>query len=189
VGQFYYRPEDDEARLIRRSGADAFDSAIVQARYLGPYPESSSRYGQEPRELALALREHGAPWLIDLCTPALCHRDIKRADSCARLRKCDFVKLLGLPLDAAALTDPGARDAFVDAALEFQIDAPLRSAPYFEIADENDPFIETNLAMLRRVVGAAGPAAIGFLQVTLDGLNRGLPGRLAARYADTGIKL
>src|SRR5438046_1385041 len=117
VGQFYFRPEDDQWGLIRACSAEAFDRAIVQARYLASYPESHSRHGQDARELAHALREHGAPWLIDLGTPALCHRDVDRADSCARLREADFAKLLELPLDPGALADPGARDAFVDAGL------------------------------------------------------------------------
>jgi hypothetical protein len=189
VGQFYFRPEDDQWLLIRACGADAFDGAIVQARYLAPYPEADARYGQDPRELANALREHGAPWLIDLGTPALSHRDITRADPWARLRETDFAQLVELPLAAGALEDPGAQDTFVDAALEFQVDAPLRSAPYFEFASEDDPFLPINLAMLRRVVGAAGPAAVGIMQITLDGLNRGLPLRVAARYADTGVHL
>lgn len=189
MGQFYFRPEDDQWSLIRACGSDAFDRAIVQARYLAPYPESDGRHGQDPRELARALREHGAPWLIDLGTPALCHRDIVRADSWARLRETEFAKLLDLPLGIAALEDQGALDAFVDATLQFQVDAPLRSAPYFEFAHEDDPLLAINLAMLSRVVGAAGPMAVGVIQITLDNLNRGLPARVAARYADIGVEV
>jgi hypothetical protein len=189
VGQFYFRPEDDQWRLIRACGAEAFDQAIVQARYLAPFPLDDGRHGQEARALAHALHEHGAPWLIDLGTPALCHRDVERADSSARLRQAEFAQLLSLPLTAADLADAAARNAFVDLALEFQVDAPLRSAPYFEVAAEDDPFVDINLDMLRRVAGAAGPGAVGFLELTLDALNRGLPGRLARRYADTGLSL
>lgn len=189
MGQFYFRPEDDQWPLIRACRANAFDQAIVQARYLAPYPEKDGRHGHDPRELAHALREHGGPWLVDLGTPALRHRDITRADSCARLRETEFAQLLELPLEPDSLGDAGARDAFVDATLEFQVDSPLRSAPYFEFADEDDPWLAINLAMLSRVVGAAGPAAVGFVQVTLDGFNRGLPARVAGRYAETGVSL
>jgi hypothetical protein len=190
VGQFFFRPEDDQWHLIRACGTDAFDAAVVQARYLAPYPETHKRHGKDAHELARALDEHGAPWLIDLCTPALCERDVGRAGGWARLREADYAQLSDLPFDASVLDDSDARNTFVDATLEFQLGAPIRSAPYLEFDRENDPRLEANLAMLRRVVGAArGRLVAGFVQVSLDSLSRGLPGLVARRYADTGVKL
>jgi hypothetical protein len=48
VGQLYFRPEDDQSPLIRTCRADAFDRAIVPARYLAPFPEGDRREGQDP---------------------------------------------------------------------------------------------------------------------------------------------
>lgn len=190
MGQFFFRPEDDQWHLIRACGADAFDAAVVQARYIAPYPENHKRYGHDPRELAHALDEYGAPWLIDLGTAGLCERDVDRAGGWARLRETGYAQLFKLPLDQAVLDDNDARNAFVDLALEFQLGAPVLSAPYLEFDRDDDPRLDANLAMLRRVVGAAGGRRVaGFVQVSLDSLNRGLPGLVAHRYDDTGVKL
>lgn len=190
VGQFFFRPEDDQWQLIRACGADAFDAAVVQARYLAPFPEAHQRHGKDPRELAHALAEHGGPWLIDLCTPALCERDVVRAEGWARLREARYAKLFELPLDPSVLDDSEARNAFVDATREFQLSAPIPSVPYLEFDRDDDPRLDANLAMLRRVVGAAsGRLAAGFVQVSLENLNRGLLLHVARRYAETGVKL
>lgn len=190
MGRFFFRPEDDQWHLIRACGADAFEAAVVQARYIAPYPETHKRYGHDPRELTHALDDYGAPWLIDLGTAGLCERDVDRADSWARLREASYSQLFELPLDPSVLDDEDARNAFVDATLEFQLGAAILSAPYLEFDREDDPRLEANLAMLRRVVGAArGRRVAGFVQVSLDGLNRGLPGIVARLYADTVVKL
>lgn len=183
--QFYFRPGFKESQLIRDCRRDAFDAAIVSARYIAPDPDNEQ---PEPGELVEALKACGAPWLVDLWTPQLCDDKITRVDGCARLRATSFGRLFPLPLDPARLENEDARNAFVDAAVAFQIGAPIVSAPYLEFESEDDPRLETNLAMLRRVVGAAGDRlAVGFVQVTLQSLNRGLPAPVAHRYAETGV--
>lgn len=189
MGHFYFRPEDDQWRLVRACPREAFDAAVVQARYIAPYPEGHARHGSEPRELADALGTSGVPWVIDLGTPCLCDKKIVDADGWARLRETDFARLFPLPLDWAVLEDPDARNAFVDAALAFQHEVPMLSAPYLEVGGASDPRHQLNIAMLRRVVGAAGERlAVGFVQMTLESLRRGLPAALARDYAKTGVK-
>jgi hypothetical protein len=185
VAQFYYRVGFGEAKLVRDCRRDAFDAAVVLARYIAPDPEGKH---PEPADLLDALQASGAPWLIDLCTPQLCEANVLLAEGFARLKASALGRLLPLPLDPARLEDDDTRDAFVDACATFQVDAPIISAPYLEFGSEDDPRLAANLAMLRRIVGAAGQRlAVGFVQVTLDSLNRGLAGRVARRYAETGV--
>jgi hypothetical protein len=186
VAQFFYRVEHGDAKLLRECRRDAFDAAIVQARYIAPDPD---RKLKEPDELRDALNACGAPWLIDLGTPQLCDADILLVDGFSRLRTSQLGRSLPLPLDPAQLENEDARDSFVDACAAFQVGAPILAAPYLEFAADHDPRLETNLAMLRRIVGAAGDRrSVGFVQVTLESLNRGLPARIADRYAATGVR-
>lgn len=187
MAQFFYRVEFGESKLVRDCRRDAFDAAVVQARYVTPDPD---RRRSDPDELRAALAACGAPWLIDLGTPQLCDSNVRRVDGCARLRATSFAQLLPLPLDPARLVDADARAAFVDACVAFQTGAPILSAPYLEFDAEDDPRLETNLQMVRRVVGAAGSRlAIGFVQITLDSLKRGLPARVAHRYGNIGARI
>jgi hypothetical protein len=186
MGQFFYRVEHGDAKLLGRCRGNAFDAAIVQARYIAPDPDGKLK---EPDELRNALRACGAPWLIDLGTPQLCDGNILLVEGMARLRASSVGRSSPLPLDPAKLENADARDSFVDACAAFQVGAPILAAPYLEFTGADDPRLETNLAMLRRIVGAAGDRpSVGFVQVTLEGLNHGLPARIAHYYAATGVR-
>lgn len=173
------------AQTTRKSRFAGASSRSFSDGYIAPYPEAHGRYGKNPRELVEALQEHGAPWLVDLCTPALCERDVARAGGWVRLRETAFAEMFALPLDPAVLQDDAARNAFVDANVAFQLGAPMLSAPYLEFDHDDDPRLEANLAMLGRVVGAAaGRLVAGSLQISLDSLNRGLPSLVASLRRD-----
>jgi hypothetical protein len=187
VSQFYFRPAHNEAQLIRGCALNAFDAAIVPASYLAPDPDDESSE-RDPRGLAAALKARGVPWVVDLGTPQLCHAKVLSAASCARLRETDFGRVLPLPLDPELLEEDEARNAFVDAAVAFQHGVPMLAAPYLELDGLVDPRLEVNLAMLRRVVGAAGDRLpVGFVQLTLSALNDGVAVRVAQRYAETKV--
>jgi hypothetical protein len=186
VPQFYFRPAHNEAQLIRDCAPNAFDAAIVPAPYLAPHPEEEAG---DPWTLAAALNARGVPWVVDLVTPQLVHDEVVRADSCRRLRETNYAQVVRpLPLDIARLENEEARNAFVDAAVAFQLGVPMLAAPYFEIDLDDLTCVDVNIAMLRRVVGAASDRlAVGFVQMTLRALNSGVAARVARRYADTGV--
>jgi hypothetical protein len=187
VTQFFYRVAIHEAKTVRDCRHDAFDAAIIKASYIAPH-EAGKR--SEPVELRDALMSCGAPWLVDLCTPQLGEAEVLLDPGFSRLRESALGRVLPLPLDASRLENEEARDAFVEACAAFQAGAPIISAPYLELRADDDPRLEANLAMLRRIVGAAGDRlAVGFLQINLDGLNRGVAVRAARRYAETGVRL
>jgi hypothetical protein len=186
VAQFYFRPAHNEAQLIRDCAPSAFDAAIVPAAYLAPDPDAEVE--RDPWGLAAALKARGVPWVVDLATPQLAHDNVVNADSCRRLRATEYARVLSLPLDVVRLENEEARNAFVDAAAAFQMGVPMLTAPYFEIDVDEDTCVEVNVAMLGRVVGAAGDRLpVAFVQLTLRALNSGAAGRIAQRYADTGV--
>jgi hypothetical protein len=187
VAQFYFRPAHNEAQLIYDCAPNAFDGAIVPAPYLAPDPGDNAAR-RDPWGLAAALNARGAPWAVDLATPQLVHPKVANADGCRRLRATDYAGVLPLPLDVARLADGGARNALVDTAIGFQLGIPMLAAPYVEIDLDEEMCVDVNVAMLRRVVGAAGDRlAVGFVQITLRALNSGVAARIARRYADTGV--
>lgn len=188
--QFYFRPGHAESQLIRDCAADAFDAAIVLARYIASDPEADPN-DSGTHDLVNALSERGDPWIVDLATPQLCDDKINDAEGCARLRATDFARVLPLPLDPARLEDEETRNAFVDACVAFQQGAPMLSPPYLEVESERDPRLATNVAMMRRVVGAATGKRLvaGFVQLTLESLKRINAAALTARYAETGVTL
>jgi hypothetical protein len=184
MAQFYFRVAHNEAKLVSTCASNAFDAAIVPASYLTASPKGDG--DRDPWGLAAALSRRGVPWVVDLTTPRLTDPNVVQAASCERLRAASFVANLPLPLSPVDLANGERRNDFVDAAVRFQNAVPMLTAPYLEM--DGEELVGVNVAMLRRVVGAAGDRlAVGFVQVTLRALCAGVAAQIARRYAEARV--
>lgn len=189
---FYYRPYWNEHQFLRHYPQQGlFDAAILRGRHLAPHPQGSAaaRRGESGRELADALGESGAAFVVDPDTPILAAGGQGDFPS-ERVALMPHAQVLGLPVSRLSFTNTADRRAFVNAAVGQQAGAQVVTAPYFTVERRGDGWYRLNLDLITDTGAAAGARPLAaFIHAPVRTLVAGDVAAAAADYAASGVKL
>ena len=189
-GLFYARLEDRDWTFLRKLGGTApFDTAIVRANYLAPYPPEDHRFGERPDRLIKALAEKEWSWALDPNTAP--HAHPRAAEwTTPRAQNCSLAQVKPLPWEPARLAAPELSAELVDRAVDLQRSSQELATPYLELKRTVDPELAVNCSLISRIAERAGDQRVcAFLQTLSSRLLDGSAEESAKRYVDAGAEM
>jgi hypothetical protein len=189
---FFYRPFWNEHKFLRSYPQEGlFDAAILRGRHLAPHPAGSTaaQRGESGRELANALHEASAAFVVDPDTPILAAGGSGDFPS-PRVALMPHAQVLGLPLSRISFVSPSDRRAFVGAAVAQQAGAQVVTAPYFAFERRGGGWYALNLDLIADTAALDHTRPLAaFVHAPVSTLVAGDIGTAAPDYASLGVDL